>query len=637
MRITSVSRPTTVDFETEAIDQRPFYPPKPVGVSIKKFGKKARYYAWGHPTGNNCTFEEAKAALSAVWAKDDILCHNLKFDMDVAETFMGMPRLPWQRYHDTMLTLFLFNPDLRSFGLKAAAEDLLKMPPTERDDVRKWLIDNGVVSAQATKAWGAHICKAPGDLVGAYADGDVDRTEALFVLTHKLTRGQAYDRERRLLPILLDMEREGIPVDLPRLKADEAIYSAALQRVEQWVFKRMGLAPFRITSGADLVAALIQADKVDLSLLGKTAGGAWRSDKDSLAEALTDPTLAAMLNYHASLSTCVGTFMRPWLRMAEASGGRIFTSWSQTKNFSGGAERGAVTGRLSSSPNFQNMPNEFPWLWAHEEAHLPKAERKGLPKVPVKDLPAPPVMRSYIIAEKGMALIDRDYSQQEPRILAHFEDGDLAASYHANPWLDMHDLAKEELEKSLHRSFPRKKVKNINLGLIYGMGIGLMAKKNDSTYEETKQLKREILSLYPGLKDMQDDMKSRAANNQPIRTWGGRTYFCEPAKLTPDGCMRTFDYKMVNRLVQGSAADCTKEAILRYHDTKPKGHRLLLTVHDELLAMVPEKQWKQGMEVMRAAMESIEFDVPMLSEGKMSSTNWAEMKDTDKKGVQLAK
>lgn len=630
------SKPTTIDFETEAIDQRPFYPPKPVGVSIKKWGKKARYYAWGHPTENNCTFEEAKAALAAVWAKDEILCHNLKFDMDVAETFMGMPRLPWNRYHDTMITLFLFNPHLISFGLKPAAEALLGMASTERDEVRQWLVDNGVVSSQATKQWGAHICKAPGTLVGTYADGDVLRTEALFKHTHKLTRGQAYDRERRLLPVLLDMEREGIPVDMPRLKSDEALYSAVITKVEAWVFKRMGCAPFRITSASELVEALIATSKVDTTLLGKTAKGAWRTDKDSLGTAITDPTLASMLNYHASLGTCLNTFMRPWLRMAEASDGRIFTSWNQIKSFSGNREQGAVTGRLSSSPNFQNMPNEFAWLWAHEEAGLPKEKRKGLPKMPIKDLPAPPVMRSYIIAEKGMTLIDRDYSQQEPRILAHFEDGDLSAAYQANPWLDMHDVAKEELEKSLHRSFPRKQVKNINLGLIYGMGIGLMAKKNDSTYEETRQLKDAILGLYPGLKDMQHDMKLRAQNNQPIRTWGGRSYFCEPAKLEPDGRLRTFDYKMVNVLVQGSAADCTKEAILRYHDTKPKGHRLLLTVHDELLAMVPTKEAKQGMEVMRVAMEGIEFDVPMLSEGKMSATNWAEMKDTDKKGVQLA-
>jgi DNA polymerase I-like protein with 3'-5' exonuclease and polymerase domains len=97
--------------------------------------------------------------------------------------------------------------------------------------------------------------------------------------------------------------------------------------------------------------------------------------------------------------------------------------------------------------------------------------------------------------------------------------------------------------------------------------------------------------------------------------------------------MMTFDYKLVNYLVQGSSADCTKEAVLAYMLVKPDTHRLLLSVHDELLVSVPRREVKRGMECLRTAMEGVKFDLPMLSEGSVSETNWAELRPYDKKGV----
>ena len=133
-------------------------------------------------------------------------------------------------------------------------------------------------------------------------------------------------------------------------------------------------------------------------------------------------------------------------------------------------------------------------------------------------------------------------------------------------------------------------------------------------------------------------MKRRADNNEPIRTWGGREYYCEPPKLV-DGRIRKFDYKLVNVLIQGSAADCTKEAIIRFDAKKRElgkpQWKILLNVHDQITASVPKTERDSAMEVLRQCMESIEFDVPMLSEGSVSTTNWDELKDYDKKGKRL--
>ena len=140
-------RPITLDFETFGIEGRPNHPPVPVGVSIKYPGKKPHYYAWGHPSENNCTYGEALQNLKKAWEAGSrpgvgLLFQNGKFDMDVAETHMGLPRLGWEVYHDTLFLLFLDDPHQKELGLKPSAERLLGLPPEERDEVGAWLVAN---------------------------------------------------------------------------------------------------------------------------------------------------------------------------------------------------------------------------------------------------------------------------------------------------------------------------------------------------------------------------------------------------------------------------------------------------------------------------------------------------------------
>lgn len=626
--------PVTIDFETEAALRRPFYPPVPVGVAIKVGGKPAHYYAWGHPTGNNCTKAEAVAALKAVWdCPDGLLFHNAKFDIDVAEVHLKLKPPPPEKIHDTMFLLFLHNPHMKRLALKPASEELLGLPPDERDAVFDWLVEHKIVASNARKKAGAFICKAPGDLVGTYAVGDVDRTWGLFKLLHKdiVKRKMlvAYQREQNLMPCLLDMERHGVRVDLDRLRHDASVYGQLLSKIEGWILHRLKVKSLNLDSGEALMQGLIDAGKIDLTKVERTKKGEYKTDKDTFAAAITDPTLKSVLRYHGALATCVRTFMQPWLTTAEASGGRIFCEWNQLRSYSPrGRTEGAVTGRLSSSPNLQNIPNEFKPLFKHDTED--KAERAALPKSPFP-MPPLPRVRSYIMADDGHILIDRDYSQQELRILAHYEDGDLLSSYLANVWMDVHDTVRQEVNGLLHTEFKRKVIKTVNFGLIYGMGVGLLAQRADCSVAEAKSVKKAVLATYPGIRALMDDLKERAANNQPLRTWGGREYFCEAPRIV-DGQVRTFDYKMLNTLVQGSAADCTKEAVIRYYKVKPKGHRLLLTVHDELLVSLPAKQAPTGMGVLQAAMESVEFDLPILSEGDISATNWADMTAYDEKG-----
>jgi DNA polymerase I-like protein with 3'-5' exonuclease and polymerase domains len=231
-------------------------------------------------------------------------------------------------------------------------------------------------------------------------------------------------------------------------------------------------------------------------------------------------------------------------------------------------------------------------------------------------------------------LIDRDYAQQEPRILAHFGDGELMQHYNSDPWLDLYDKVTAILCEKQGLTYKRKEVKIVVLGLIYGKGVTLLASELGTSLEEAQQLKEIILNLFPELRALTKMMKQRERGGLPIRTWGGRLYYCE--KMFLNGNLISFGYKLVNTLIQGSAADCTKEAINRVHrfvNDYMRDWYVILNVHDEIVMSVPPEDADDAMEILRQCMEGIEFDVPMLSEGSMSSTTWAQLIDYDKKGV----
>lgn len=123
----------TIDFETTAIEGNPIYnPPRPVGVSIKPEGKESRYYAWGHGSDNNCTFEDGRAALLTALAKDNegYLAHNAPFEAAVLKRWFNYVEPDPLLVHDTQYLLFLVDPYANTFSLKPSAERILGLPPT---------------------------------------------------------------------------------------------------------------------------------------------------------------------------------------------------------------------------------------------------------------------------------------------------------------------------------------------------------------------------------------------------------------------------------------------------------------------------------------------------------------------------
>jgi DNA polymerase-1 len=239
------------------------------------------------------------------------------------------------------------------------------------------------------------------------------------------------------------------------------------------------------------------------------------------------------------------------------------------------------------------------------------------------DLPELPLVRRFILPDSGHVFCHRDYNQQELRILAHFEDGALMRAYLANPRMDTHDFVRDLILEIANIEMQRRQVKIINFQKIYGGGVPAISSALDITVEKARQFIAAHAKALPGIKDINDSIKAIVKAGEPIVTWGGRRYYPEEPKMIM-GRMREFTYKLINYLIQGSAADCTKEALIRFSEAK-NDSRFLVTVYDEINISAPRPNWRREMNILKECMEGIEFDVPMLTDGKFGK-NWADLK-----------
>lgn len=231
------------------------------------------------------------------------------------------------------------------------------------------------------------------------------------------------------------------------------------------------------------------------------------------------------------------------------------------------------------------------------------------------DFPPLPNVRSYVLPDEGEELVSYDFASQELRVLAHYEDDLLLQAYRADPSQDLHQFAADTISKVLGVPFKRKQAKTCAFAILYGSGLATLAAQLGSTREEAGIIRAAYLDVLPGVKALIDQLKYRAKSNLPLRTWGGRVYYVEPKKFI-DGQWRTFDYKLLNYLIQGGSADITKTAIIEYHRQKVYG-KFLLTVHDQIVVSVPTKHWKSEAAILKKCMESVKLDVQLLADGSI--------------------
>lgn len=618
----------TFDYETDGIVGNPIYnPPKPCGVSIKYDNDGSKYWAWGHPTGNNCTWEEGrKKLLQAMRDHQQWLAHNAPFEAAVSRKWFKVSKRNPLHFHDTQYLIFMYNPYASSLSLKPSAERILGIPPDEQEELKDWILRN--VPGATSKEWGAYISKAPGDLVGKYAGnsehtgvpGDTDRTKMLFDQCYAFVEEHgmldAYHRELALAPTLSESSVRGVRVDTATLERDIHVYTAAKKMAEDKIHRVLG--DFNIDSDRELAAALDKAGQVTEWVLTPT--GKRSTARKNLVGRVRDGELLDYLAYRGVLETCLGTFAEPWLASASAHQGRVHPQWNQVRGDRGsdGDLSGTRTGRMSCrDPNLQNPPNDFESLVVPRliAAFFGKQRATGWVGSDIIH------MRRYLLPEEGHTWVKRDFSSQEMRIMAHFAEGKLYEAYLRDPSVDPHAMVQAMLKDMLGIDLPRKFLKIIAFGIMYGRGIPNLSAALGVDEAQGKAFREAYYQLLPEIKDLAGDCRRRGRMGGHIRTWGGRIYFREPHA---EG--RDLSYKLLNYLIQGSAADQTKQAMVDWRAEAPPEHMLLAAVHDEINLTIPTDDVPTGMRILRETMDADRFDVPFRSEG-FCGPNWSELED----------
>lgn len=616
------------DFETKGIEARPKYPPEPASLALKWPGEREyKLMAWGHEAGgNNCRENEARGELKRAYdSRYAIVWQNESFDLDVAETHWELPIPPMEKRHDTMYLLALHDPHAPSFALKESAERILGIPPEEQDRLKEWILANVPEAKKKPSTWGAYIWKAPYSIVRPYHKGDLVRTGKIFnhLYPRIVEAGmlEAYQRELKLMPILLRNARKGMRVDLDRLEQDLPKMQKGIKTVEDWLHKRLG--EINLNSDKQLGNALYE--KGIVSDFKRTPKGQLSVNSKYLTlDKFKDKKVYQALTYHGKMSTSISMFIQPWIELASGTENRVLhPNWIQVRSSkTGGDAQGARSNRIiCARPNLLNIPKK----WR-------KSITAGFVHPTFLKVPELPFMRTYVLPDVGKRWGRRDYNQQEVRLFAHYEEGPVMQGFLENPRFDIHEGARQEEEAALvaaglREAFERDDAKITVFGAFYGQGLnGLMEalKLREEDKHVGQLIHKALHRAIPSIKSLSNQLKEIGDAGDPIRTWGGRLYYVEEPKYSEKyGRDMTFGYKLISYLIQGSGADVMKEALVRYDEHPKRTEELAVTVYDEVDVNLPksDKGARQEMTVLRDCMQSVEVDVPMLSDGEVGP-NW---------------
>lgn len=394
---------------------------------------------------------------------------------------------------------------------------------------------------------------------------------------------EVYERiEMPTAHILRRIERNGVLIDPARLAAQSQQLGERMLQLEQEAYEAAG-QPFNMSSPKQIGEILFT--KLGLPVKKKTATGAPSTDEEVLAELAADYPLPAKLLEHRGLSKLKGTYTDKLPLMINPATGRVHTNYAQAV---------AVTGRLSSNePNLQNIP-------------IRTAEGRRV--------------REAFIAPPGHAVLSADYSQIELRIMAHISgDENLLKAFAEG--MDVHRATAAEIFGAAPAevsSEQRRYAKVINFGLIYGMSaFGLASNLGIERGAAASYIER-YFARYPLVKKYMDDTRAQAKERGYVETVFGRRLWL-PEINSPNGPRRAAaERAAINAPMQGTAADLIKLAMIAVQaalDESPRGIRMVMQVHDELVFEVPEAEvgWARA-EIPRIMAGVADLKVPLLAE-----------------------
>jgi len=486
---------------------------------------------------------------------------------------------------DTMIAAGLVDENRFSYALNALGFDMLKEVKSE-EALKKAAADFGVHPKK--EMW-----KLPAMYVGAYGEQDAALTLKLWHHLQVLMRQEEvesiFELERELLPVLVGMTYKGIRFD--RDKAEQLIVE--LRDNEKQLIKDINKeagVPVDIWAAASIAKAFDELG-IPYPRTEKGAPSFTRSFLEGCDHKVAKAIVAAR-----EVNKTHNTFLQPYLDASEADG-RIHSHVNQLRGDGGGT----VTGRLSmAQPNLQQVPARHPVTG--------------------------PMVRGLFLPEEGELWAANDFSSQEPRLLVHYAsllqlDGaeKMATAYREDPDTDFHQMVADMA------GITRKQAKTIGLGLMYGMGKRKLSEQLDLSLEEASELIQTFHDRVPFLRGTVHSVQKKIehpASGGAIRTLLGRKCrfpLWEPQQWGINKALpyeeayakygarikRAMTYKGLNRLIQGSAADQTKAAMLAVHKA---GFNLMLQVHDEVaLSVKTREEAEEAAQLMR---EAVQLDVP---------------------------
>lgn len=524
------------------------------GVSIGTEAGFRRYYPVAHEMGENLDKEkvfkwlrrELKRPVPKVGAN---LLYDLGYlavnDIEVTGPF-----------YDVQIAEPLLDENRLSYSLEALSQTWLKEGKIE-NTMKDWLI-----RAFGETNYKANIHRAPASVVGPYAEGDVDLPLRIFALQRQELENRdlwdLFQLESRLIPMLLAMWRRGVRVDLS--KAEE-LKGKLDGRYDQTLaeIKRVSGVDVDIWA-ADSLARVFDAADVPYPRTEKTNKPSFR--KDWLA-ACTHP-VGKLTMEARRLDKFRNTFVQGYILDGNVNG-FIHTQFHQLKSDEGGT----VSGRFSSSnPNLQNIP--------------------------IRDKELGGLIRSIFIAELGRRWWKFDWSQIEFRLAIHHAARmklrgaqEVVDQYHNDPTTDYHGVV------AAITGLARSAAKNINFGIIYGLGLDALADQLGVDLKTATRMYADYMRRVPFVGRLRNAARDTAASTGIIKTLSGRERHFNvwerkgiylPYKFP--GSKRAFTHKALNARLQGDAADIMKTAMADAWDAGVFDDDYLgaphLTVHDEL-------------------------------------------------------
>lgn len=507
---------------------------------------------------------------------------NIKYDIEVLSHYGVEVR---GRMFDTMIAHYLLQPELRH-NMDYMAEVYLNYKTIHIEEL---------IGPKGKQQ--ANMRDLPPGEIYEYAAEDADITLRLKnVLEPKLKEVNAerlfWDIEMPLVSVLADMELTGVRLDTKALQETSQGLGKRLEELEQRIYRQAGHS-FNIASPKQVGDVLFDEMKL-VEKPRKTKKGQFVTSEEVLQQLRGKaPIVADILDYRG-LRKLLSTYIEALPKLVNPRTGHIHTSFNQTIT---------ATGRLSSSdPNLQNIP--------------------------VRDDDGKEIRRCFI-PEEGCLFFSADYSQIELRIMAHLSgDENMIASFNGG-----HDIHAATAARIWHKRIEevtadeRKKAKQANFGIIYGITTFGLAQRMNISNNEAKSLIDGYFATFPKVHEFMEKAKESARQRGYAETLYHRRRYL-PDINSQNATVRGFaERNAINAPIQGSEADIIKVAMIRIHDRfRREGIRskMILQVHDELnFSVLPEEKELVERVVIEEMQGACQLSVPLTADAGWGS-NWLE-------------